>query len=117
MEIGAAEALTSEVDDAGISIYGDDFVLGHLRFIKVVNFRGTRLELVMLAFLVKRAPVLEELLLVAMDEGVPGDQQLKIIQGWMSALRKASPEARVTVHRPSEDRSQNAAHSRFYQEE
>jgi hypothetical protein len=119
IESGAAEELAGEVDNAGIIIYEDDFVLGHLRLIKVVNFRGTRLELMMLAFLLKRAPVLEQLVLVTVDEGeAPGNEQLKMIQERVSAMRKASLEARVTVCRPTEDRSsQNPAHTRFYHEE
>jgi hypothetical protein len=34
----------------------------------VVNFQGTRLELMMLAFLMKRAPVLEQLVLAKLRE-------------------------------------------------
>jgi hypothetical protein len=113
---GAAAELAGEVDDASIYIYGDDLVLGHLRLIKVVNFRGTRLELMMLAFLMKRAPVIEQLVLVTVDEGEappPGDEQLKMIQERVSAMRKASLEVRVSVCRPSEDRSsQNPAHTK-----
>ncbi|KAK3163533.1 hypothetical protein QOZ80_1AG0004930 [Eleusine coracana subsp. coracana] len=62
---------------------------------------------------------LEQLVLITVDEdGAPADEQLKVIQGQVSAMRKASREARVTVCRSSEDRSNhNPAHTRFYHEE
>ncbi|KAK3163537.1 hypothetical protein QOZ80_1AG0004980 [Eleusine coracana subsp. coracana] len=113
------EALYSDDDDYGdLYIEGEDFVLGHLRLIKMLNFRGTWFQLMMLSLLVKRAPVLEQLVLVAADHGgAPGDELLEITQGHVSAIRKASPEVRVIVCRPSEDSSENAAHSRFYHKE
>ncbi|TVU22525.1 hypothetical protein EJB05_32231, partial [Eragrostis curvula] len=118
VESGTAAALTSVVDDSCILIHGDDFVLGHLKLIKVANFRGTRLEFVLLSFLIKRAPALEQLVLITVDEDeAPGDEQLKIIQQRVSAMRKASPEAQVIVCRPSEVRNHNPAHTRFYHEE
>ncbi|KAK3159964.1 hypothetical protein QOZ80_1BG0053480 [Eleusine coracana subsp. coracana] len=118
VESDAAVAPTGEVDDRDVHIYGNDFVFDQLRLIKVVNFRGTKCELVMLAFLVKRAPILEQLVVVTVDEDEVTEEQVKIIQGQVSMMRKASQEARITVCRPSEDRSsQNPAHTRFYHEE
>ncbi|KAL6626479.1 hypothetical protein ACP70R_030205 [Stipagrostis hirtigluma subsp. patula] len=114
-----AAALTGELNDNGILLYGHDFVLDHLRFIKVVNFHGTRCELQLLVFLMKRAPALEDVVLVTAEaEGAPGDEWLKIMQGRLSAMpMKASPEARVAVCRPSGDDSRKPAHGRFYHEE
>ncbi|KAL6850529.1 hypothetical protein ACP4OV_021156 [Aristida adscensionis] len=116
----AAEAAAAgEIDDPGMLFFSDGYVLDHLRFIKVVNFRGSRGELQLLVFFLKRAPVLEEVVLVTPEgEGAPGgDEWLAIMQGRVSAMPKASPAARVTVCRPSDDRSQNPAHTRFYHEE
>ncbi|KAK3159967.1 hypothetical protein QOZ80_1BG0053490 [Eleusine coracana subsp. coracana] len=108
------EALYSDDEDYGnLYIEGEDFVLGHLRLIKMLNFRGTWFQLMMLSILVKRAPVLEQLVLVTAEQG---DELLEITQGHVSAIRKASPEVRVIVCRPSEDSSENAAHSRLYHE-
>ncbi|KAL6646231.1 hypothetical protein ACP70R_017839 [Stipagrostis hirtigluma subsp. patula] len=113
---GAAAALAGHDDGADVVLY--EFVLGQLTFIKVVNFRGTRRELGLLRFLLKRAPVLEQLVLVTPEAGgALGDEELRNIQGQVSALQRASPEARVTVCRPSEDDSLNPAHTRFYHEE
>ncbi|TVU22482.1 hypothetical protein EJB05_32180, partial [Eragrostis curvula] len=116
---GVAAPPIHEAQGSFIADYVDNLVLDHLRLIKVVNFRGTRCELVMISFLLKKAPALEQLVLVAVEEerGASGDELLKIIQGKVSAMQKASPEVRVTVCRPSEDRSQNPAHTRFYHEE
>lgn len=80
--------------------YDDDFVLDQLSYIKLVNFRGTRFELQLLAFLLKRTPGLEQLVLVTVREegGAPGDE--RVIQGWVSAMQKVSPEAQLTVCSP-----------------
>ena len=104
------------VDDSRMMIQHFDFVLDHLSFIKLVNFRGTRFQLQLLAFLLKRAPALEQLVLVTVGEegGAPVDEH--VIQGWVSGMRKASAEAQLTVCRSSEDRSQNPVHTRFYHE-
>ncbi|KAL6661858.1 hypothetical protein ACP70R_001242 [Stipagrostis hirtigluma subsp. patula] len=113
---GAAAALAGHDDGADVVLY--EFVLGQLTFIKVVNFRGTRRGLGLLRFLLKRAPVLEQLVLVTPEAGgALGDEELRNIQGQVSALQRASPEARVTVCRPSEDDSLNPTHTRFYHEE
>ncbi|XP_066310984.1 uncharacterized protein [Miscanthus floridulus] len=104
------------VDDSRMMIQHFDFVLDHLSFIKLVNFRGTRFELQLLAFLLKRAPALEQLVLVTVGEegGAPGDEH--VIRGWVSEMPKAWPEAQLTVCLSSEDRSQNPVHTRFYHE-
>lgn len=71
---GASEAPTAlpgeVVDDSKLMFYGydDDFVLDQLSYIKLVNFRGTRFELQLLAFLLKRTPGLEQLVLVTVRE-------------------------------------------------
>ncbi|TVU22485.1 hypothetical protein EJB05_32183, partial [Eragrostis curvula] len=118
---GAAAAPADEAQQRRISSYDDnnDLVLDHLRLIKAVNFRGTWCELVLISFLLKKAPAVEQLVLVAVEEehGASGDELLKIIRGKVSAMQKASPDVRVTVCHPSEDRSQNPAHTRFYHEE
>ncbi|CAD6239080.1 unnamed protein product [Miscanthus lutarioriparius] len=113
----AAAALAGEVvDDSRMMIQHFDFVLDHLSFIKLVNFRGTRFELQLLAFLLSSAPALEQLVLVTVGEegGALGDEH--VIRGWVSEMPKASPEAQLTVCRSSEDRSQNPVHTRFYHE-
>ncbi|XP_066314126.1 putative F-box/LRR-repeat protein At4g15060 isoform X2 [Miscanthus floridulus] len=104
------------VDDSRMMIQHFDFVLDHLSFIKLVNFRGTRFQLQLLAFLLKRAPALEQLVLVTVGEegGAPVDEH--VIQGWVSGMRKASAEAQLIVCRSSEDRSQYPVHTRFYHE-
>jgi len=109
------------VDDSRMMIQHFDFVLDHLSFIKLVNFRGTRFELQLLAFFLKRAPALKQLVLVTVGEegGAPGpgDEHLEAIQRQVSAMRKASPHARLTVCGPCQDRSQNPVHTRLYDEE
>lgn len=121
---GSVAPLTGEDTDFGLY---EDIVLGHLRFIKVVNFRGTSCELRLLEFLLDRTPALEHLVLVTPEEeGTPGDDEqqqsgsmlhLKIIEGQVSMMRKASPEARIAVCRPREDGSRNPAHTTYYHEE
>jgi hypothetical protein len=85
-----------------------------MRLINMVRF-----ELTMIAFLLNRAPALERLVLVAVDgeEEAPGDELLDIIRDQVSLMGRASPDVLITVCRPSEDSSENAAHSRFYHEE
>ncbi|KAK3159965.1 hypothetical protein QOZ80_1BG0053460 [Eleusine coracana subsp. coracana] len=100
-----------------IYFYNNNFVFGHLRLIKVVNLWGTMMELMMLDFLLSQAPVLEHVVLVATDEGGgPGDELLEAFQDQVSMIRMASRDVHITVCRPSEDRSENATHSRFYHE-
>ncbi|XP_034593790.1 uncharacterized protein [Setaria viridis] len=112
----SAAALTDD-DDADI-ILMFEVVLEQLTFIKIANFRGTRHELRLLRFFLKRAPVLEQMVLVTVEgEGTPGDEQLKDIDERVSVLQKASREARVSVCRPNEDDSPNHAHTMFYREE
>jgi hypothetical protein len=78
-------------------------------------------ELQQLAVILKSAPALEHLVLVTVGEegGAPdpGDEHLELIQRHVSAMRKASPHARLTVCRSSQDRSRNPVHMRFYDEE
>ncbi|TVU22472.1 hypothetical protein EJB05_32170, partial [Eragrostis curvula] len=78
------------IDDRDIFIYDDGIVLGQLKLVKVVNLQGTRLEIVLLAFLAKRAPALEQLVLVTAEEeqGGPGDELVKIIQGHVRRCRR-----------------------------
>uniref|UniRef100_K3XGR8 F-box domain-containing protein n=1 Tax=Setaria italica TaxID=4555 RepID=K3XGR8_SETIT len=112
----SAAALTDD-DDADI-ILMFEVVLEQLTFIKVASFRGTRHELRLLRFFLKRAPVLEQMVLVTVEgEGAPGDEHLKDIYERVSVLQKASREARVSVCRPNEDDSPNHAHTMFYREE
>ncbi|RLM91519.1 putative F-box/LRR-repeat protein [Panicum miliaceum] len=105
-------------DDRDIR-FGHDIVLGQLTFIKVVNFRGTWRERRLVGFLLKRAPILEQLVLVTPEGGggAPGYEHVEGIQEWVSALQKASREARTSVCRPSEDDSPNHVHTRFFHEE
>ncbi|CAD6232196.1 unnamed protein product [Miscanthus lutarioriparius] len=117
----AAAAPAGEVVDDSEREIDDEFVLDSLSFIKLVNFRGTRFELQLLAFFLKRAPALKQLVLVTGGEegGAPGpgDEHLEVIQRQVSAMRKASPHARLTVCGPCQDRSQNPVHTRLYDEE
>ncbi|CAO2174019.1 unnamed protein product [Urochloa humidicola] len=95
----------------------DETVFDQLALIKVVNFSGTKRELRLLRFLLKRAPVLEQMVVVTAEgEGAPGDEQLKAMQQ-IPRLRKASRQARVSVCRPEDDDSPNHAHARFCHEE
>ncbi|CAL4976866.1 unnamed protein product [Urochloa decumbens] len=97
----------------------DETIFDQLAFIKVVNFSGTKRELRLLRFLLKRAPVLEEMVVVVAveGEGAPGDEQLKALQKQVPRLRKASRQARVSVCRPDQDDSPNHAHTKFFHEE
>ncbi|PAN31531.1 hypothetical protein PAHAL_5G425600 [Panicum hallii] len=114
---GAAASPAAGEDEPDI-VPNVDILLDHLTLIKVVNIRGTRCELRLLRFLMNRAPALEQLLLVTVEEeGALGDEEMKAIQMRVSAMRTASPEARVTVCRPGEDGSRNPAHTKFYHEE
>ncbi|RLN23331.1 hypothetical protein C2845_PM07G06340 [Panicum miliaceum] len=58
-------------------------VFDQLTLIKVVNFGGTgRHELRLLRFLLRRAPALEQLVLVTAEgEGAPGDEELEAMRG------------------------------------
>ncbi|KAK3163532.1 hypothetical protein QOZ80_1AG0004910 [Eleusine coracana subsp. coracana] len=107
-------------DEAEIAASNSDLVLHHLKFIKVVNFRGTRSEVRLLRFLMGRAPALEHLVLVTVDEeqGTLQDEEMETIRRRVSAMRMTeSAVARVTVCRPSQDGSRNPARTRFYHEE
>ncbi|PAN31533.1 hypothetical protein PAHAL_5G425900 [Panicum hallii] len=92
---------------------------GLLTFIKVVNFRGTWRERRLIRYLLLRAPILEQLVLVTPEGGLgaPGFEHVEGIQEWVSARQKASREARTSVYRPSEDDSPNHAHTRIFNEE
>lgn len=112
----------------GTAATGEDYfeiALDHLTFVKVVNFRGTRRELRLLRFVLRRAPVLEQLVLVTPDEvGTPGEHDpqqsvrllLKVVQEHVSEISKAWlwQEARVTVCRPREDDSRSPAQTKYY---
>uniref|UniRef100_A0A3B6GRA9 FBD domain-containing protein n=1 Tax=Triticum aestivum TaxID=4565 RepID=A0A3B6GRA9_WHEAT len=102
-----------------------EIALDHLTFLKVVNFRGTRRELRLLRFVLRRAPVLEQLVLVTPEDvGTPGDHEhqdsvrllLKVVQEHVSEISKAWlwQEPRVTVCRPREDDSRSPAHTKYY---
>ncbi|KAK1664176.1 hypothetical protein QYE76_052335 [Lolium multiflorum] len=85
-------------EDADI-VLDYEIALDHLTFIKVINFRGTTRELRLLRFLLRRAPVLEQLVLVIPEEneGTPGDHDqqkklsllLKIVKEHVTEIRKA----------------------------
>ncbi|CAO2192947.1 unnamed protein product [Urochloa humidicola] len=110
--------VTYENDDDDI-VLEYEVVLDRLALIKVVNFRGTRRELRLLRFFLKRAPVLEQLVLATMErEGAPGDEQLKAIQERVSGMQKASRDARISVCWPKADGSPSPthAHRRFFHE-
>ncbi|TVU22483.1 hypothetical protein EJB05_32181, partial [Eragrostis curvula] len=106
------DALNHEIYELDDCIYIDKFGLDCLRLIKVVNFQGTWAELALLAFLLQGAPALEQLVLVTVEEeqGASGDTPLKLILQRVSEMT----EACVTLCGPSEDRTQNPAHTRFY---
>ncbi|XP_048567864.1 F-box/LRR-repeat protein At3g03360-like [Triticum urartu] len=102
-----------------------EIALDHLMFLKVVNFRGTRRELRLLRFVLRRAPVLEQLVLITPEDvGTPGDHEqqesvrllLKVVQEHVSEISKAWlwQEPRVTVCRPREDDSRSPAHTKYY---
>ncbi|KAK3159962.1 hypothetical protein QOZ80_1BG0053400 [Eleusine coracana subsp. coracana] len=116
----SSSTVPDDEDDAEIAASNSDLVLDHLKFIKVLNFRGTRSEVRLLRFLMDRAPALEHLVLVTVEEEqgtLRDDEQMKIIQRRLSAMRMSeSAVARVTVCRPSEDGSRNPARTRFYHE-
>ncbi|CAL4957381.1 unnamed protein product [Urochloa decumbens] len=114
---GSCSPTAPDDEDAEIE-FGHEIVLGQLTFIKVVHFRGTWREWRLVAFLLQRAPILEQLVLVTADgEGAPADGQLEDIRERVSALEKASRDVRISVCRPSEDDSPNHAHTRFLHEE
>jgi len=111
----SAAARDEETDDADMTLE-HEIVLGQLTFIKVVNFRGTRRELRLLAFFLKRAPSLEQLVLVTPEEEeAPAD--LKAMRERVSELQRPRREARVSVCRPKEDDSPNHAHTRIFHED
>lgn len=115
---GAAASPAAAGDDEPDIVPNVDILLDHLTLVKVVNIRGTRCELRLLRFLMNRAPALEQLVLVAVEEeGALGGEEMEAIQTRVSAMRTASPEARVTVCRPGEDGSRNPAHRKLYHEQ
>lgn len=102
-----------------------EIALDHLTFLKVVNFRGTRREPRLLRFVMRRAPILEQLVLVTPEDvGTPGDHDqqesvrllLKVVKEHVSEISKAWlwQEPRVTVCRPREDDSRSPAHTKYY---
>ena len=115
---GAAASPAAAGDDEPDIVPNVDILLDHLTLVKVVNIRGTRCELRLLRFLMNRAPALEQLVLVTVEEeGALGGEEMEAIQTRVSAMRTASPEARVTVCRPGEDGSRNPAHRKLYHEQ
>jgi len=114
---GTAASPAAGADEPDI-VPNVDILLDHLTLVKVVNIRGTRCELRLLRFLMNRAPALEQLVLVTVEEeGALGAEEMEAIQTRVSAMRTASPEARVTVCRPGEDGSRNPAHRKLHQEQ
>ncbi|CAL4964359.1 unnamed protein product [Urochloa decumbens] len=115
---GSSSPTAPDDEDAEIE-FGHEIVLGQLTFVKVVHFRGTWREWRLVAFLLQRAPILEQLVLVtaAEGEGAPSHEQLEDIRERVSALEKASRDVRISVCRPGEDDSPNHAHTRFFHEE
>jgi hypothetical protein len=108
---------TSEDEDI---VLDEEISLDHLTFIKMVNFRGTMRELRLLRFVLRRAPVLEQLVLVTPEEEgtqVDHDQLLKIVQEQVSQTRKAWRDAHVTVCRPREDDSPSPTHTKYYHDD
>lgn len=117
-EDGGAYKYEDEEDGGAYEHEEDVGDASKLTLIKVVNFRGTRRVLWLLKFLLKRAPVLEQLVLVTPEgEGAPGDEQLEAIRKRASRLQMASRDARIAVCRASEDDSPSHAHTRFFHEE
>ncbi|KAG2596542.1 uncharacterized protein LOC120706404 [Panicum virgatum] len=115
---GAAASPAAAGDDKPDIVPNVDILLDHLTLVKVVNIRGTRCELRLLRFLMNRAPALEQLVLVTVEEeGALGGEEMEAIQTRVLAMRTASPEARVTVCRPGEDGSRNPAHRKLYHEQ
>jgi hypothetical protein len=144
---GSFSESDEDEDDERIRFRSQEIVLGQLTFMKVVDFRGTWRERRLVAYLLKRAPILEQLVLVTVagegatgdepseegatgdeqseeeapgdeqSEGDSGDERPKNIKEWVSQLEKASREARITVCRPNEDESPNHAHTRLFHEE
>jgi len=114
---GTAASPAAGADEPDI-VPNVDILLDHLTLVKVVNIRGTRCELRLLRFLMNRAPALEQLVLVTVEEeGALGAEEVEAIQTRVSAMRTASPEARVTVCRPGEDGSRNPAHRKLHHEQ
>ncbi|KAM0854036.1 hypothetical protein ACQ4PT_050686 [Festuca glaucescens] len=113
-----AGTATDEDEDI---VLDEEISLDHLTFIKMMNFRGTTHELRLLRFVLRRAPVLEQLVLVTPEEeGTPGDhgQLLRIVQEHVSETRKAPwRDARITVCRPREDDSLSPAHTKYYHDD
>jgi len=113
-EDARSDAATGEDEDI---VLDEEISLDRLTFIKMLNFRGATRELRLLRFLLRRAPVLEELVLVTPEEeGTPGnhDHLLKVVKEHVSEARKAWKDAHVTVCRPREDDSRSPAHTKYY---
>ncbi|KQK03805.1 putative F-box protein At3g29830 [Brachypodium distachyon] len=126
----------TEESSGGMMSIGEDedivldfeIALDHLTFFKMVNFRGMRHEMRLLRFVLRRAPVLEQLVLVVPKEegrtnlGLGHDDQkqlLKIVQENVSEIGKAFlwREPHVVVCRPREDCSRSPAHTKYYHDD
>ncbi|XP_051217769.1 F-box protein At3g62230-like [Lolium perenne] len=119
VQLPAACNGTTTGEDEDI-VLDEEIVLDHLTFVKMMNFRGTTHELMLLRFVLRRAPVLEQLVLVTPEEeGTPTNhgKLLKIVQEHVSQIRKASPDAHITVCRPQEDDSRSPAHTKYYHDD
>ncbi|KQK03806.1 FBD-associated F-box protein At4g10400 [Brachypodium distachyon] len=121
---GGATAIGNDED----IVLDFEIALDHLTFIKLVNFRGTRREMRLLRFVLRRAPILEHVVLLTPEEEGralrPGDddqnqQLLKIVQEHVSEIGKAFlwREAHVVVCRPREDCSRSPAHTKYYHDD
>ncbi|XP_078149016.1 putative F-box/FBD/LRR-repeat protein At1g78760 isoform X2 [Carex rostrata] len=96
-----------------------DIVFQKLKWIKITNFDGSPLELKLVKFLLEKATVLESIFLVMNQCDISNNSlSLRIVQGQLSILPKASKNAQIVICGPLDrDCTINPTHKTFYHQE
>ncbi|KAJ3674921.1 hypothetical protein LUZ60_005537 [Juncus effusus] len=105
-------AITVENDTPDISF-------DNLKWIQITNFEGSMLELKLVKFLLENSPVLESLILVIKERDNMSKDSLflRIVQGQLSVLQKASKNARIVLCGPLDHEFMiNPLHRMLYHE-
>ncbi|KAJ3709079.1 hypothetical protein LUZ61_012784 [Rhynchospora tenuis] len=109
-----------EKDDTFLMTDEPDVVFENLSWIKITNFGGSPSELKMVKFLLKKAVMLESIFIVLIDQCdiSNNSSSLKIIQGQLAVIPKASKDARIVICGPLDsDRTINPTHTTLYYQE
>jgi hypothetical protein len=95
-----------------------DVVFRNLKWIKITNFKGSTVELKLVKFLIEKAIALESIFLVMNQcDKSNNSLSLRIVQGQISILPKASKDAHIVLCGSSDhDCMIRPTHTIYYEE-